>query len=38
MLTLDAQLHLWEKGTPFSQHRRERYFVGERSPPWIELV
>jgi hypothetical protein len=25
MLIVDGQIHLWEKGTPFPQHRQEPY-------------
>ena len=29
MLIVDAQIHLWEKGTPSPQHRQEPYSAGE---------
>jgi hypothetical protein len=29
MLIVDAQIHLWEKGTPSPQHRQEPYSAAE---------
>ena len=36
MLIVDAQIHLWEKGTPSPQHRQDPYSAEEGSPRWMK--
>jgi hypothetical protein len=35
MLIVDAQIHLWEKGTPSAHHRQEPYSRSRQSPAWM---
>jgi len=38
MLIVDAQIHLWEKGTPSAHHRQEPYSAEQAIAAWMRPV